>query len=200
VISLFALFVFIKMLLIKQYYLAIVVFAYAMIQFFEFLIWLSIDWNYVYLNCYTSIILLIWLSLQPLIISLGLELKDNVIKNDELKLINYSLCGILIVSTIVYIYTRIRNYSMNSLLSRYDRKSGRLSWTIANSRIPNVLFTIMYLIVSIIAFYLANDMVTLGLFIGLFLFTLLLYGPYSFYGSMWCFFAIIIIISYFILI
>lgn len=144
VISLFALFVFIKMLLIKQYYLAIVVFAYAMIQFFEFLIWLSIDWNYVYLNCYTSIILLIWLSLQPLIITLGLELKDNVINNDELKLINYSLCGILIVSTIVYIYTRIRNYSMNSLLSRYDRKSGRLLWTIANSRIPNVLFTIMY--------------------------------------------------------
>ena len=185
----------IKSFLLSNHYDGILVLTYGLVQFAEFLIWYSLEQKNNNLNYLSSLFLYFILSLQPLSIMLAAYYFTTKKNNKELIHANFTIIAIytlLCWTGIIYVQRfpqKVINYK--------NPYSKRLNWSMIQSPL-NLILMILYIITSIIAFYIAQDFLILGLFIA----TLLCSYLYNFkyksgtIGTMWCFFAIVLIIVF----
>lgn len=199
VIFLFALMVFIKCILAGRYWDAIIVMTYGLIQLFEFFIWLGIGKQNITLNYIGILLLCITLSLQPLSIALGAEyftLSDN----KTLSNVNFGLIGLYILIFWGYLIWVSKRFPKRNLIG-FKGPSGHMVWEILSKSKPILMIlSILYVVTSIIVFSLAKDYLVLGLFVATLLisriYNTILNSEKSITGSLWCFLAIVLIISF----
>lgn len=186
----FSLLVCIKCILDERYYDAVLVMTYGLIQLFEFIIHLKRGWNSV-----ATLLLCLTLSLQPLSIALASKYFLNV-EQETLTNVNFGfIAGYMLLFWMFLLYNR------RHLIS-YQGRSCHLIWG-PFARSSNVIriLSILYIVTSVIVFANAKDYMVLGLFLGTlfmsYLYNYLIHGGReSINGSLWCFMAIVLIVSF----
>lgn len=198
ILFLFVIMVFIKCILQQRYYDATIVMAYGLIQLMEFIIWSNI--NSININFISSVILCIILSLQPLAIAL---ISRNEQRDVVLRDVNYALIALYILLFWVYLYKVTTNFPRNQLVSQRSgkRRSEHMAWKIVSPSYYVGVLSLLYLVTSIIVFVNVQDYLVLGLFISTYV-VAVMYNYFgqrrnlSITGSVWCFLAILLIITF----
>jgi hypothetical protein len=190
-IFLFALLVCIKCCLDQRYYDAVLVMTYGLIQLFEFVIHLKPHSGW---NSMATLCLCLTLSLQPLSIALASKYFLNV--SNLSSNVNFGLISAYMVFFWMFLWSARRH------LMTVQGKSCHLIWGpfARSSNIIRVL-SILYIVTSVIVFINAKDYLVLGLFLGTlcmaYLYNYLIHGgTESINGSLWCFMAIVLIVSF----
>lgn len=195
IIYIFVLAAAIKMFLMggRHNYYGAMLLVYGSVQLAEFLIWSGMRYRVKNLNYFGSLLVGLIISIQPLLLALSAKETKSITQGTEtLQNVNY---GMIAIYTAILFFICIYNISNSDILSKVEKSSCRLYWSILNGPFVLLAFaTILYLVSSIIVLYTTESYDILGIFVGSFvasvIYTRIVGKSYSI-GSLWCFMAIL---------